>query len=84
MARRSSEQSPYAPYAKPFAVLPSAGRPVGDPHSVAVAIVDATKEKQPRRRYVVGDDAEFWLGLHKRLSDEEFEQLFRSAVSFWE
>ncbi len=84
LVRRFKDESPYGRCTKAFAPLPSAGRAPGDPRVVAEAIVRAAKSENPRRRYVVGKDAEFWCDLHKRLPDEEFEQIMRSTLGFWD
>ncbi len=83
-ARRFANDSPYARHARTFAPLPSAGRAPGDPWVVARAFVNATKEEQPKRRYVVGQDAEFWCSLHKQLADEDFERVMRTTLGFWD
>ena len=83
VARRHTEALPYSHLAA-FAPLPSASRPPGDPQVAAEMIVNVAKADQPRRRYLVGQDAEFWCGLHKRLSDEDFEQVMRTTLRFWD
>jgi len=51
--------------------------------AIAVVKVAATAE-QPRRRYLVGKDAELIGGFHKQMSDEDFERAMRTALDFWE
>jgi NAD(P)-dependent dehydrogenase (short-subunit alcohol dehydrogenase family) len=87
IARRFGEGSPYAAEEQRFAAaltrLP--GRPDGglaDPQDVANAIVDATKTEEPKRRYLVGQDAQTIGGLHKQLSDEDFEKTIRQALDW--
>ena len=53
-----------------------------DAQIVADVIVDAAKAEQPRRRYLVGQDAELIAGLHKKMSDEEFEQTARTMLDW--
>ena len=84
LARRFTKDSPYRSIARAFAPFPLAGRNAGDPRRVAEVIVSAASADHPRRRYVVGDDAEYWCNLHKRLAEEEFERMVRSALAFWD
>ncbi len=85
--RRFGEGSPYAELDRRFAErgarLPGAGQR-GDAQAVANVIVDAAKAEQPKRRYLVGQDAEMIGGLHKQMSDEDFEKAMRTALDFWD
>jgi NAD(P)-dependent dehydrogenase (short-subunit alcohol dehydrogenase family) len=67
---------------------PSSRAPEGsvraDPQIVADVIVQAATDDPPRRRYLVGKDAEAIGALHKKLSDEEFENVMRATLSFWD
>jgi NAD(P)-dependent dehydrogenase (short-subunit alcohol dehydrogenase family) len=86
-ARRFGEGSPYAALRQRFqaslAKLPTGGG-LGDAQIVAEAIVDAAKAEQPKRRYLVGQDAVMIGGLHKQMSDEDFEKTMRTTIDFWE
>ena len=84
LARAFGRDSPYRSVARAFVPFPLMGRTPGDPRLVASAIVAAAESERPRRRYVVGEDAEHWCALHKALSDDEFERLTREALDFWE
>jgi NAD(P)-dependent dehydrogenase (short-subunit alcohol dehydrogenase family) len=87
LERRFGEGSPYAELERRFAQsgerLPGAGQR-GEAQTVANVIVDAAKAEQPKRRYLVGQDAEMIGGLHKQMSDEDFEKAMRSALDFWD
>jgi len=63
--------------------LPGAGERA-DAQVVADVIVDAAKAEQPKRRYLVGNDAQLIGGLHKQMSDEDFERAMRTTLDFWE
>src|SRR3989304_2942038 len=71
-ARRFTEGSVYLEAERRFAEaldkLPG-GWMRADAQIVADVIVDAAKAEQPRRRYLVGQDAELIAGLHKKMSD---------------
>lgn len=86
-ARRFNEASAYVELERRFAdasvKLPGAGERA-DAQVVANAIVDAAKAEQPKRRYLVGKDAELVGGLHKQLSDDDFEKAMRTTLDFWE
>ncbi len=86
-ARRSNEGSPYAEVQQRFsaslAKLPGGGQR-GDAQVVANVIVDAAKSEQPKRRYLVGQDAELMGGLHKQMSDEDFEKTMRTTLDVWD
>jgi NAD(P)-dependent dehydrogenase (short-subunit alcohol dehydrogenase family) len=84
LARGVARDSPYRATAKAFAAFPLAGRIPGDPQRVAEVVVAAAEADAPRRRYVVGEDAEHWCGLHARLPEDEFERIVRSTLDFWE
>ncbi|MHB8375816.1 MAG: SDR family oxidoreductase [Dehalococcoidia bacterium] len=87
IARRFNEGSPYVEFERRFAdasaKLPGAGEHA-DAQVVATAIVDAAKAEQPKRRYLVGNDAELIGGLHKQMSDDDFERAMRTTLDFWE
>ena len=87
VARRFNEGSAYVELERRFAAasvkLPGAGE-LADAQVVANAIVDAAKAEQPKRRYLVGKDAELIGGLHKQMSDEDFEKAMRTTLDFWE
>lgn len=84
-ARRYTEKSVYFDFDRRFTEarekLPG-GRQGGDAQIVAEAIAEAAKAEQPKRRYPVGQDAELLVGMHKRLSDEEFEEAIRTTVDW--
>jgi NAD(P)-dependent dehydrogenase (short-subunit alcohol dehydrogenase family) len=86
-ARRFTESSPYAELARRFAEastkLPGGGQR-GDAQIVAEAIVNAVEADQPKRRYFVGQDAELIAGLHKQMSDEDFEKAMRTTLDIWD
>jgi NAD(P)-dependent dehydrogenase (short-subunit alcohol dehydrogenase family) len=84
-ARRFSEGSAYLEAGRRFAEarerLTDPGRR-GDPQVVADVIVDAAKADQPKRRYLVGRQAEVIGGMHKTMSDEEFEKAMRTMLNW--
>jgi NAD(P)-dependent dehydrogenase (short-subunit alcohol dehydrogenase family) len=86
-ARRFTEDSPYAELERRFGEarrkLPGSGQPA-DAQIVADVIADAAGAEQPRRRHLVGQDAELLGGLHKQLSDEDFEKAMRTALDIWD
>lgn len=53
-----------------------------DAKIVADVIVGAAKSEQPQRRYLVGQDAELIAGLHKKMSDDEFEKAVRTLLDW--
>ncbi len=84
-ARRFSEGSAYLEAGRRFAearerLTDPARR--GDPQVVADVIVDAAKADQPKRRYLVGRQAEVIAGMHKTMSDEEFEKAIRNMLDW--
>ena len=87
LARRFGEGSPYAELEQRFAAsgskLPGAGQQQSA-QQVADVIVDAAKSDAPKRRYLVGQDAETIGGLHKQMSDEDFEKAMRTVLDFWD
>jgi len=87
VARRYTEGSPYAGLDRRFdaslARLPGRDAPA-DPQDVANAIVDAAKAEQPKRRYLVGQDAQMIGGLAKQMSDEDFEKAMRTTLDIWD
>ncbi len=84
-ARRFTEGSAYLEAGRRFAEardkLAGPGRR-GDPQVVADVIVDAAKADQPKRRYLVGRQAEVIGGMHKTMSDEEFEKAIRTMLNW--
>jgi NAD(P)-dependent dehydrogenase (short-subunit alcohol dehydrogenase family) len=86
-ARRFTEKSAYLELERRFAEarekLPGGGQRA-DAQIVADVIVDAAKAEQPKRRYLVGQDAELIGGLDKKASDEEFEKTIRTMLDFWD
>ncbi len=86
-ARRFTEASPYLEAERRFAEartkLPGGGQGA-DAQIVADVIVDVAKAEQPKRRYLVGQDAELIAGLHKKMSDEEFEEAVRPMLDWWD
>ena len=84
LARHFTRDSPYRGSTRAFAPFPCVGRTPGDPQLVATLIAEVTQAESPKRRYVVGEDAEHWCNLHKRLSEEEFERVLRSTMGFWD
>ena len=86
-ARRFTEGSAYVELERQFSEasvkLPGAGEQA-DAQVVADAIVDATEAEEPKRRYLVGQDAEMIGGLHKQMSDEDFEKAMRTTLDIWD
>ena len=84
-ARRFAEGSVYLETGRRFAEalerLPG-GWLRADAKIVADVIVDAAKSEQPQRRYLVGQDAELIGGLHKKMSDDEFENAVRTLLDW--
>ena len=84
-ARRFTEGSVYLETQRRFAEalerLPG-GWLRADAQIVADVIVDAAKSEQPQRRYLVGQDAELIGGLHKKMSDDEFEKAVRTLLDW--
>jgi NAD(P)-dependent dehydrogenase (short-subunit alcohol dehydrogenase family) len=84
-ARRFTEASPYLEAERRFAEartkLPGGGQGA-DAQIVADVIVDAAKSEQPQRRYLVGQDAELIAGLHRKMSDDEFEKAVRTLLDW--
>jgi NAD(P)-dependent dehydrogenase (short-subunit alcohol dehydrogenase family) len=85
-ARRFTEGSVYLEGQRRFAEalerLPG-GWLRADAKLVADVIVDVAKAAQPQRRYLVGQDAELIGGLHKKMSDEEFEKAIRTMLDWY-
>ena len=85
--RRFGEGSPYAELDQRFEQaltrLPTGGER-GDAQVVAEAIYDAVHDKEPKLRYLVGQDAEMIGGLRQQLDDEQFEKTIRQALDFWD
>jgi len=84
--RRAAAASPYATVFERFenASTKAPRGSVRDPQAVAEIIVEAATAEQPKRRYPVGRDAEAIVPLHKQLSEEEFENVMRKALDFWD
>jgi len=86
-ARGFNEGSPYIELQQRFSAatekLPGGGQR-GDAQVVANVIVDAAKSDQPKRRYLVGQDAELIGGIHKQMSDEDFEKAMRTTLDVWD
>jgi NAD(P)-dependent dehydrogenase (short-subunit alcohol dehydrogenase family) len=87
MQRRFTEGSAYVELERRFEAagsrLPGGGARA-DAQLVANVIVDAAKADQPKRRYLVGQDAETIGGFAKQMSDEDFEKAMRTALDFWD
>ena len=87
MARRFTEGSPYIEIDQRFQEaltrLPAA-EVRGDAQVVAEKIYDAVNDKEPKLRYLVGQDAEMIGGLRRQTDDEQFEQAMRQSLDFWE
>jgi NAD(P)-dependent dehydrogenase (short-subunit alcohol dehydrogenase family) len=87
MQRRFTEGSAYVELERRFEAagtrLPGGGGRA-DAQLVANVIVDAAKADQPKRRYLVGQDAETIGGFAKQMSDEDFEKAMRTALDFWD
>ena len=85
--RRYNEGSPYAELDQKFeqalTKLPGGGERA-DPQLVAEKIYDAVNDKEPKLRYLVGQDAEMIDGLRRQLDDEQFEKTIRQALDFWD
>jgi NAD(P)-dependent dehydrogenase (short-subunit alcohol dehydrogenase family) len=87
LARRFTEGSPYADLARRFEAslekLPAAAVRA-DPQIVADCIYNAVNDKQPKLRYLVGQDAEIIGGMRRQLDDTQFEQTMRQSLDFWD
>ena len=87
VSRRFTEGSAYLELDKRFAEaltkLPAAGAR-GDAQEVAVMIYNAVYDKEPKLRYLVGQDAELVGGLKRQLDDAQFEQTMRQSLDFWD
>ena len=85
--RRFTEGSPYLDLERRFeqslTKLPGASVRA-DPQIVAETIYNAVYDKEPKLRYLVGQDAEMIGGLKKQLDDAQFEQTMRQALDFWD
>ena len=55
------------------------GWPDSDGQTQAAAMAE-----DPKRRYLVGQDAELIGGMVKQLSDEDFEKAMRTTLDFWD
>ena len=47
-------------------------------------IYNAVHDKEPKLRYLVGQDAEMIGGLRRQMDDQQFEQTMRQALDFWD
>jgi NAD(P)-dependent dehydrogenase (short-subunit alcohol dehydrogenase family) len=87
LERKHGKASPYAELDRRFeerqSRLPGGGER-RDAQTVASVIADAAHADAPKRRYLVGQDAELIGGLHKQMSDEDFEKAMRTALDFWD
>jgi NAD(P)-dependent dehydrogenase (short-subunit alcohol dehydrogenase family) len=87
VARRFTEGSPYIEIDQRFQEaltrLPAA-EVRGEAQVVAETIYNAVNDKEPKLRYLVGQDAEMIGGLRKQTDDEQFEQAMRQSLDFWE
>ena len=87
LARRFNEGSPYVEFEQRFNAS-SSKLPGADQHEsaqkVADVIVEAAKSDAPKRRYLVGQDAQTIGGLAKQMSDEDFEKAMRTVLDFWD
>lgn len=85
MPTRRQETSDYAPLLRQYEQRGTPGGSVrAGPQIVADVIVQAATEDHPRRRYLVGKDAEAIGPLHKRLSDEDFENVMVKTIPYWD
>lgn len=88
--RGYNEGSPYAEtdqhFEQALTKLPTGGEggERGDAQVVAEKIYDAVNDKEPKLRYLVGQDAEMIDGLRRQLDDEQFEKTIRQALDFWD
>lgn len=76
------EVSPYRDFLHAFDGIPA--KPAGDASLVATLIADVATSASPKRRYLVGEDSELWLGLREQHDDEAFESIVRDRLSFWQ
>ena len=87
LARRFNEGSPYVEFEQRFnassSKLPGADQRESA-QKVADVIVEAAKADAPKRRYLVGQDAQTIGGLAKQMSDEDFEKAMRTVLDFWD
>ena len=87
LARRFNEGSPYVEFEQRFnassSKLPGADQRASA-QKVADVIVEAAKSDAPKRRYLVGQDAQTIGGLAKQMSDEDFEKAMRTVLDFWD
>ena len=86
-ARRFTEGSAYVELERRFSEasvkLPGGGE-AADAQIVADVIVNAAEAEEPKRRYLVGQDAELIGGLHKQMSDDDFEKAMRTTLDIWD
>lgn len=87
ISRRYTEGSPYAELDQRFTQaltrLPAAAERA-DPQIVADLIYDAVNDKEPKLRYLVGQDAEMIGGLRRQMDDATFEKTMRQSLDFWD
>lgn len=76
------EVSPYRDFLHAFDGIPA--KPAGDAGLVATLIADVATSASPKRRYLVGEDSELWLGLREQHDDDAFESIVRDRLSFWQ
>jgi NAD(P)-dependent dehydrogenase (short-subunit alcohol dehydrogenase family) len=81
------EGSPYAEldqrFEKALQRLPAAAERA-DPQIVADLIYDAVNDKEPKLRYLIGQDAEMIGGLRRQMDDATFEKTMRQSLDFWD
>jgi NAD(P)-dependent dehydrogenase (short-subunit alcohol dehydrogenase family) len=86
-SRRFTEGSPYLDFERRFAEaltrLPAA-EARRDAQEVAVMIYTAVYDKEPKLRYLVGQDAVTIGAVRRQLDDQQFEQSMRQALDFWD
>jgi NAD(P)-dependent dehydrogenase (short-subunit alcohol dehydrogenase family) len=87
LARRFNEGSAYVQFEQRFNAsssrLPGADQRESA-QKVADVIVEAVRSDAPKRRYLVGQDAETIGALAKQMSDEDFEKAMRTVLEFWD
>jgi hypothetical protein len=50
---------------------------LGDAHDIAKLTADIAEAEAPNARYLIGKDAEYWMGI----DDDEFEQRIRESMT---
>jgi len=56
--------------------LPVPAFALGDAHDIAKLVADVVEADDPKTRYVIGQDAEYWLAL----DSDQFEQTVRPSL----